>query len=130
MSFRIGNTYSRRQISDVLGGQLQDYLPTCDGRVVCGCFKPEKRWNPDAPGEVVFGSGPRVERAARLAVATDEPIPIFIFTKSSGSWKYVGDHRCMGVSFRRALCLEKERSNPDRGEIVGVLWFEPASEAA
>lgn len=129
MSFEIGKAYSRQQISNVLGGQLQDYLPTHNGRVVCGCFKREPRWNPDAPREVVFGSGPRVERAARLAAATDEPIPIFIFTESS-SWKYIGDHRCMGVSFVRALCREKEQSNPDRGDIVGILWFEPVSQAA
>ena len=129
MTFEIGKTYSRQQITDVLGGQLQDYLPTQDGQVVCGCFKQEPQWNPDAPREVVFGSGPRVEKAARLAASCDEPIPIFIFTESS-SWEYIGDYRCMGVSFLRDLCHEKERSNPARGEIAGVLWFEPVSQAA
>jgi len=56
-TFALGMRYTRSQINAALGGGVQAYLPTKDGRVVCGTFR--LNTNPDAPRVVLPGFGPR-----------------------------------------------------------------------
>lgn len=121
----VGSCYSRRQISQMLGGSIQLFLPTSGGKVVCGCFKREPRWNPDAPEEVVFGPGPRVEAVAETISRQREAIPIFMFAGGS-TWEYIGDYECTGLQTDRSACQEKMKQNPARGEIKGILYFKKA----
>jgi len=122
MQFIVGKTYSRREISDGLGGSIRSYLPTKAGRVVCGCFKriPEK--NPRAPEEVTIGS---FGTEFRLMAEQDDPIPIFLF-RSSSAWEYVGLYRCTGATTDPTVLQKKMQENPKRGVIRGVLYFERA----
>ena len=133
MSFEMHKTYSREEITKIVGGQPRDYLPTRDGRVVCGCFRREPSWNPDAPHKITFGEGDgensRVLRAAEIVASQSDAIPIFI-RSASKAWEYVGEYRCTGVSTDPDQCRAEEVANPDRGPIAGILWFQPVHEAA
>ena len=53
MSFFVGDSYTRKQIHAVLGGETVTYLSQQSGRIVCGCFSTDS--NPDAPYEVLAG---------------------------------------------------------------------------
>jgi len=123
MQFVVGKTYSRRDISDVLGGSIQLYLPTNEGRVVCGCFKLDRKYNPRAPEEVTFGAGEIVQKNAELLSQQTDPIPVFLFN-SAGAWKYRGRYRCTGITTDPDILHRKMRENPARGVICGVLHLE------
>jgi hypothetical protein len=88
--FEVGNKYSRLQISAAFGGSEVEYLPTKNGRVVCGCLT--KKHNPEAPDIIIPGTGPIIESEARLFCEQDYPVPIFI-KQQPGEWVYVGDYR-------------------------------------
>ena len=45
--------YTRAVIHELLGGDLESYLPHINGQVVCGCFKVSA--NPNAPEEILVG---------------------------------------------------------------------------
>lgn len=128
-NFKLGRTYSRSQISQILGGSTVSYLPTREAEVLCGCFKPDNRWNPGAPQQVLFGPGPRVERAAELAASQSSPIPIFLF-RGSAAWEYVGLYRCTALRTSHDIRQHLQRKYPERGEIAGVLSFEQVRSAA
>lgn len=89
-SFEEGKIYSRREIHDVLGGGIQDYLPHKDGEVVCGCFRLDS--NPEAPQIVLVGDAPQVKRWAEVFSKQAHYVPIFIKAESN-VWKCVGNFR-------------------------------------
>ena len=61
-TFGHGKSYRRDAIAaGVGGGGLQTYLPTVDGRVVCGCFRTDV--NPGAPEVILPGTGPTIQGA-------------------------------------------------------------------
>lgn len=126
MAFKVGHIYSRPRISEELGGQIRDYLPQKDGRVVCGCFRVEAGYNPGAPTEVTYGEGPRVQKSAEMVARQTEPVPVFLY-RAQGAWEYVGLYRCRGRSTDPEVLRRKMRQNPARGPITGVLYFESAS---
>lgn len=125
MAFKMGQTYSRREISNNLGGDYVSYLPTRDGKVVCGCFKKIPKYNPEAPEVVTIGRGKggKVEEAARKISQQHEPIPIFL-SRHNAAWEYIGEYRCTGYDTNPVLCQQKMLENPVRGLIFGVLYFE------
>jgi hypothetical protein len=85
--FGFGLTYTRGEIRQVLGGDLSSYLPHRDGRVVCGCFRPDL--NPDAPDVILPGRGPKIERWAQVFVTQRHFIPCFV-KADTDAWEYVG----------------------------------------
>ena len=123
--FAVGRTYSRQQISAVLGGSVRSYLPTVGGRVVCGCFKRTPDKNPDAPEKITFGNATRPEPP--LVASQADPIPVFLF-RSFRSWEYKGRYRCTGLSTDTELLRREMQANPARGVIAGVLSFERAGD--
>ncbi len=127
--FEVGQTYSRQEISDALGGSIRLYLPTSGGRVVCGCFNRVPTLNPGAPKVVTFGPGAFVERNAELVSQQADPIPVFLF-QSTGLWEYVGRYRCTGLSTDPAVLRREMQANPERGEIAGVLYFKRVGDRA
>src|SRR6266436_5810609 len=106
MKPKLGHRYSRREISEMVGGSTVAYLPYKDGEILCGCFDPSGRFNPGAPEEVLFGSGPIVEETAEMVYRQGTSIPIFIYRRPA-QWEYVGNYRCVGLS--RDLKLLKQR---------------------
>ncbi len=122
--FEVGQTYSRQEISDALGGSIQLYLPTHGGRVVCGCFDRSVRRNPGAPAVVTFGEGEYVEgNAELLAGQADRVIPVFL-KQAGGAWEYAGRYRCTGCSTAASVLRREMQANPARGTIAGVLYFD------
>lgn len=124
MAFKVGKTYSRRKISNVLRGSIRSYLPSRKGKIVCGCFKPIPRYNLGAPEEVTTGGNPTDD--ALLLSKQGDPIPVFLFRRH-GAWEYVGLYRLGGWSTDSKLLKQKMRENPARGPIGGVLYFERVS---
>lgn len=125
MELQIGRSYSRLEISKILGGSMRASLPISGGAVVCGCFKKALKWNPQAPDVVTLGVKPRVHAAARTLAEQGGPIPIFLFQENA-VWEYKGDYRCIDYSTDKKLCGQKMEENPVRGPIGGVLRFEKA----
>ena len=125
MKPKLGQKYSRVEISKMLGGSQVAYLPYKDGEVVCGCFDPSPKHNPRAPTEVLFGSGPIVEETAEIVNRQSTAIPIFI-QRASAQWEYVGNYRCTGLSRDPKLLKKRMLTYPERGDIVGALRFKRA----
>ena len=129
VEFKIGETYSRRQICDALGGTVQSYLPDIDGKVVCGCFDPGDEMNPNAPEEILFGTAgpsPDINRTADLVYAQGhegQAIPVFL-KRRANEWEYVGDYLCIGITRDARVVARKMADNPARGAFHGVLRFE------
>lgn len=85
--FRRGEMYTRWEIHDQVGGALQSFLPTVDGRVVAACLRLDT--NPDAPAVILPGTGPGIEGAAARLVAQRVAVPTFL-KREVNRWEYVG----------------------------------------
>jgi hypothetical protein len=88
MSFQLGKHYTRDEIHDVVGGGTEEYLPTKNGRVVCGCFRPDA--NPDAPMIILPGFGEKIERTAEMFADQEGGVPVFL-KRGSKQWQDVGE---------------------------------------
>lgn len=93
--FTFGRGYTRREIHNVVGGNMQSLLPTVNGRVVCVCLT--KKMNPDGPEILLIGDKPKVVGAAQVFINQDRPIPVFI-KENSNNWEYIGNF--LGQKFR------------------------------
>lgn len=89
MSFRLGRTYTREQIHQVLGGDPQSYLPHVDGEVVCACLRPDS--NPDAPRTILVGEGEDIQHWGRRLAQQDAPIPVFL-REAAHEWRFQGEY--------------------------------------
>jgi hypothetical protein len=83
-----GQSYTRAQIHEKLGGSVQSFLPTVNGEVVCACLT--LKLNPQAPAVILAGDGPKMMAAAEQLGQQTSKIPVFI-KLDTNSWKYVGD---------------------------------------
>jgi hypothetical protein len=92
--FEKGESYTRRQIHEVLGGSTRAALPTRGGKVVCACLTREK--NPRAPDAMVVTGAARAVRLARVFADSGAAVPVFI-RGQRGGWEYAGDRRVRAV---------------------------------
>ncbi len=122
MMFRQGATYTRRQIHDAVGGDLQSYLPHVGGHVVAACLRLDK--NPDAPKVILPGRGSRIERSAEQLVADRQPVPAFI-KRDTDRWEYVGDYVAAGLT-RGADEIAAEARRSGRDDISCVVHLSKA----
>jgi len=118
---KLGNCYTRDQISAMVGGSVQSPLPTRNGRVVCGCFKLDQ--NPDAPKEVLVGLGPQRENSAKTVVLQLEPIPVFV-KREVGEWEYIGIYRATRYLHQDHKMLQDEERTK-KPDVAGILYMEP-----
>jgi len=125
MRFRKGAKYSRLDLHQILGGDLQSYLPHKEGKILYGAFTHDD--NPQAPDVVLVGQGPGIEAAAELFLAQAQPVPVFV-KRDANQWEYCGlfhvakdsrepelldDHtRRVGRPVRRVLYLEEIAQAP------------------
>ena len=91
----IGQRYSRQDIHDDLGGELDSYLPQRGGRIVCGCFNLDT--NPDAPTVILAGDGPQIMNKAQQLCAQGGTIPVFI-KRDTNLWESMGDYTVVRCS--------------------------------
>lgn len=75
-TFQQGESYTRKEIREAVGGGLQDDLPHQDGRVVAACLSPEL--NPEAPSVVLPGLGPEIQRWAEVFAKQRGAVPTFL----------------------------------------------------
>jgi hypothetical protein len=120
MPFQLARHYTRREIHDALGGNTEEYLPTKDGRVVCGAFRTEDA-NPEAPMVILPGFGPKIEKAAELFASQATGIPIFL-KRGTNRWQYVGDFRVKRLS-RDPSEVAKHSARANREADVSCVLF-------
>lgn len=115
-----GKVYTRAAIQRVLGGGLQDYLPHADGKVVAGCFS--KELNPQAPNVILPGTGPEIERWARVFAEQRTAVPVFIKQRSN-EWYCMGAFRCIRLA-DDSPTIEEYASKANRSDVTMVLFLE------
>jgi hypothetical protein len=118
--FERGKSYTRAYISAQLGGGVQDYLPHLDGRITYGAFSLDI--NPGAPVTILPGTGPEIERWARVFAEQVAPIPVFT-KKRSNEWVYRGEYRCVDLTEDPSV-IEQHASKTGRDDISMVLTLE------
>ncbi len=123
LDFKKDHEYSLDEISSVLGGETQSYLPQRGGKIVCGRFI--LRMNPDAPHTVLAGDLPKVRRKAELMLEQKGPIPVFIKVQATRPvWRYHGLMRCVSFNTDSTLCDKKAQQAGRTDKLAGVLVFE------
>lgn len=125
-TFVEGQTYTRKHISEKLGGSEIDYLPMEDKRVVCGCFTLDH--NPEAPNIIVPGTGKIIEREAKQFCKQDYPVPIFL-KRDVNKWEYVGDYKAARYSTDPAeIKAHHCGSITDQASITRVIFLQRANK--
>lgn len=112
--------YTRAQISQALGGGVQEYLPHVGGRVVAGCFK--KQVNPDAPSTVLPGTGVEIERWAEVFASQTDPVPVFVKYEPN-VWTYFGRFLCVSLD-RDPERIADQKRRTRREDITMILKLE------
>jgi hypothetical protein len=127
-AFVMGRGYSRREIHDVLGGSLEQYLPSVGGRVVAVCINPDPDLQPFPPAQIFIGSGPTIQARAVALSSQDEPVPVFI-GRAAHDWEFKGHWRPVRLETDSdRVEAERTRAGVTR-PFFGVLWLEPYSVA-
>lgn len=119
--FVVRHLYTRREITDSLGGGVQDYLPHRDGHVVCACLSHEL--NPDAPFVVLVGTGPEIVRWGKVFAEQREFVPVFV-KRATNAWQYVGRYRTESSSTDSEEISRWGSVSGRAGEIAMVLYLE------
>ena len=123
IDFKKGQEYTLAEISSVLGGETQSYLPQRGGKIVCGRFS--RKMNPDAPKTILAGDLPQVRRKAELMAEQQGPIPVFIKVLSARPvWSYHGLMRCVSFDTDPARCEKLAQEAERTDKLAGVLSFE------
>ena len=114
----LGMEYTRAEISVRLGGGIQRYLPSVKGQVVAICVDPKK--NPEAPGEILVGTGPQIIDAGKALTRQGDTLPVFL-KQESKRWRFIGHDRVSRWSDDPGVIEEKRR--PGDG-ITRVIYLE------
>ncbi|MFZ6864130.1 hypothetical protein ACO0K7_15970 [Undibacterium sp. Ji67W] len=86
--FEMNKSYSREDIHNACGGDIQSFLPIKNGKVVAACIRPER--NLLAPDVIICNNGSAARAAGKTLAKQAEAIPVFIKLDSE-LFKYVGD---------------------------------------
>jgi hypothetical protein len=127
MIFDPKKCYSRAEISAQLGGNVQSYLPTLDGRIVAGCFRRDA--NPGAPEVILPGLSQKIRQEAEMYETQGDAVPVFLKSQSKANcWRYVGNYR---VTRRSTDAADIARNSPANrvGDVSQVLFLERVREA-
>jgi hypothetical protein len=125
--FEIGQPYTREEISGKLGGcQLEPYLPRSRGKgVVAGCFRKEKKFNPDAPNVIFVGSSSGVRGSAETLHKQKTIIPVFI-KRAVNRWEYIGYFQARSW-LRGDKAVRRYQEKHNRSDFTSVLLLRPVS---
>jgi len=119
--FERGHLYTRIGIQQIVGGEIQTYLPQKAGRILAGCFS--KDMNPGAPFIVQVGNAAKVARKADLlALQPDTVFPVFTKGRRRDThYRYEGCFRFDRLSAERADIAAAESESGRLDELVYVL---------
>ncbi|MEM7592980.1 MAG: hypothetical protein AAF383_15930 [Cyanobacteria bacterium P01_A01_bin.83] len=123
MSFTLDHIYTRQEIHEKLGGELETYLPQKNGKIVCGCFNLEL--NPQAPYIILVGQGDKIESKARQLSIQTKNIPIFI-RKATNEWEYQGNFICCRYSIDQGEIDAVNRRSKREG-VTSIIYLQKTS---
>ena len=102
--FELGRSYTRREIYDILGGDLVSNFPSQQGQVLYCCVS--QYWNPDAPEIILIERQEGITHKAKHFISQSEPVPVFLRQ---------GTHKTSKLVYRGMFLAE--RYSTDRDEI-------------
>lgn len=117
--FKEGHSYSRKKISEILGGDEQSYLPSHHVHIVYGAFRLDV--DPDAPNVILPGPEKRVYETAKQFCAQEYPIPIFLRVKTN-TWEYVGNYKVDRWTEDPKIIAKHEGAS-DRHDVSRVVFL-------
>ena len=117
-------SYTRKEISAVLGGNQTSYLPFKNGRVLYAAIT--KELNPAAPNKILVGTGRDIMKAGAMLCSQKEPLPVFL-KSSSSVWKYAGEFVLWRWS-NKPEDLERESCGAERADVSRVLELRRVEE--
>jgi hypothetical protein len=118
-----GKFYTREEISGILGGNQQSFLPTKGDRVLCACLKPE--WNPQAPDVMLVRQEDSYIELANKLCNQDGAVPVFV-KEAPSKWEYVGDYEVERCSDDRAD-IDKHQELSGRTNLGMVVFLKKSS---
>ena len=117
----IGDIFTRKNISKLLGGSEVPFAPTKNGIVTCLCLDPER--NPKAPEAVLPGTGRDIERMKDQVIEQKGPFPTFLKRKVN-EWEFVGYFYVTGYSIDSQMIdnYYKDCKTP-RDQVTAIIWM-------
>lgn len=114
-------SYARKEIQELVGGEIQTYLPQKNKRILAGCFNREL--NPDCPSQVQAGNAGKVTTKAELLISQpDNVFPVFIKpNESSRLYEYIGQYSCLGGTNEQSVLDQAESKSGRYGELSYVF---------
>jgi hypothetical protein len=119
--FELGEFYSWRELSSLLGFTPTPYLTNAKGTIVCGTFR--KDMNPDAPTIVLPGTAKDhwAENAQKLC---KQRASIPVFTKEAGlPWEYHGRFKGEGCTENPTEIEIHQHRAKERSEAISLVLF-------
>ena len=128
---KVGNWYTRQEIHDLCGGEIQSYLPQVKGKIVCGCFT--RKYNPHTPDEIFVGKSPRVVKKVEMLSHQGGSIPVFVkdtslVGKRKEIWEYFGLYEFKALLNDPETLIDAERRSGRHGELTYVLRLKRIDE--
>ncbi|ABO22473.1 hypothetical protein [Shewanella loihica] len=119
-----GNLFTRTEIQQLVGGEIQTYLPQKNKVILAGCFN--RKLNPDCPTEVQAGNAKKVTQKAALLIS--QPNTIFpVFTKGSDTdkhYEFIGMYRCTGGTNAPKVLAQAEKKSGRIDQLSYVFQLE------
>jgi hypothetical protein len=122
MPFNVESFYTRDEIHDALGGDIQSFLPEKNGQIVCACLADDI----DPPGRQVMliDDGPDYQRGEILSEQAGS-IPVFL--QEGIEWEYLGEYEVEKVSTDLVVIDHFEPFVAGRFEVCMVIFLRKAS---
>ena len=119
MTLNIGDILTRDEVAQEVGAGGDSCFLHRSNIVVAIAMNPAK--NPDAPGILLVGKGPRKERYAEVFLNAGNYVPTFI-KRAVNQWEYMGDFKAVKIENDEKLIAE-HASLSGRDDIWGVLFL-------
>ena len=122
--FEMDKDYTRTDIQEAVGGEIQTYLPQKEKIILAGCFNREL--NPNCPHEIQAGNAGKVANKAALLISQpDTTFPVFIKeTTNSKFYRFFGFYKCASGSSKPEDLAEAEQKSGRLGQLSYVLNLE------
>ena len=140
--FNLGEFYTRKEISKVVGGGVQIYMPHLNNKVRCVCIQAKlnpsfyeylhSKYNlPENIEAVLIGKGEGIEHAANLIKnQPKEPLPTFL-KKEANQWEYIGEYMYFGHTGNNKSVIAEYAEHTERpDEIVDVVFLQKHEKKA